>query len=272
MSRRVVTAIVLATGGLASVYEVHAFALVVLAVAIGSLVELHKLAQKTGQEYVFPAALAATIAYIGLALFGLLERYEGTLIGITIPVVALWALKGKTQGYLARSAVTLLAICYVGKLLSYFLLIRSQALNGVALTVLAIVLIASTDIFAMLIGKRFGRRRLGPISPAKTVEGAFGGLIAAMLAGGVASVVWPSFHFSLLQGIGVGCVTSVAAQLGDLVESALKRDAGIKDAGTALSGHGGVLDRFDSYIFGGAAFYAALAFLDRLPGLITEYL
>jgi phosphatidate cytidylyltransferase len=272
MSRRVVTAIVLATVGLASIYNVYAFALIVIAVATGSLFELRFLTQKTGQARVLPPAFAATFAYLGLAMFGLLGRYEGVLLGVTVPVVLLWALSGDTRGYLARSGATLLAVCYVGKLLSYFLVIRSQALHGAALTVLVIVLIAFTDIFAMLVGKRFGHTPLAAISPAKTLEGSIGGLLAATIAGGLATLVWPSYHFTVAQGACVGCVTSIAAQLGDLVESALKRDAGMKDAGTALSGHGGVLDRFDSYLFGGAAFYAALIVLDRLPGNFTEYL
>jgi phosphatidate cytidylyltransferase len=71
--------------------------------------------------------------------------------------------------------------------------------------------------------------------------------------------------FSWLDGAFVGAVTSVAAQVGDIVESALKRDARVKDAGTLLAGHGGILDRFDSYTFGGIAFYAALYVTHHIP-------
>jgi phosphatidate cytidylyltransferase len=120
-----------------------------------------------------------------------------------------------------------------------------------------IVLIACTDIFAMLVGSALGRRPLTPLSPGKTVEGAVGGFAAALLAGAAIALV-PFAHVAWWQGAVVGAIVSVAAQAGDLVESALKRDARVKDAGRLIAGHGGVLDRFDSYIFGGIAFYFAL--------------
>ncbi len=77
--------------------------------------------------------------------------------------------------------------------------------------------------------------------------------------------LWPPIHFAWWQGALIGAITSVAAQAGDLVESALKRDARVKDAGTAFLGHGGWLDRFDSYIFGGVAFYGAVWMVLHLP-------
>jgi len=267
--RRVVVGIVLAVIGLASVYDLRTFTLLVCAIACGSLLELQELTKKSGQPLIAPLAFAASIAYLVLAMCGLLARYEGVLLAITMLAVLAWSMWGERQGYLVRSAATLLAVLYVGKLLSYFIAIRREPGAGAILTVMVIFLVACTDIFAMLIGKRFGRTKLTSISPAKTIEGACGGMAASAIIGVLFAVLCPDTHLAVWQGAFVGIFTSVAAQIGDLVESALKRDALVKDTGTALMGHGGVLDRFDSYLFGGIAFYAALYLLARLP---SEYL
>jgi phosphatidate cytidylyltransferase len=118
-------------------------------------------------------------------------------------------------------------------------------------------LVALTDVAAMLTGVCIGRTPLTRLSPKKTVEGAVGGLATAIASGMLIGSI-PQLHFAWWQGAFIGAVTSFAAQAGDIVESALKRDARVKDAGNAIAGHGGVLDRFDSFIFGGIAFYFAL--------------
>ena len=91
-----------------------------------------------------------------------------------------------------------------------------------------------------------------------------GGLLATTAVGASFGLI-PALHISWWDGILIGSITSVAAQCGDIVESALKRDALVKDAGRFLAGHGGILDRFDSYTFGGIAFYAALYITGHIP-------
>jgi len=132
--------------------------------------------------------------------------------------------------------------------------------------VLALTIIIATwanDIFSYAAGKLFGQTKLAPgISPGKTIEGAIAGLVAAVLA-----VVFVLRGFGAPGGLGgaqvlvLGLGLGLAAQLGDLFESQLKRNAGMKDSGAAIPGHGGFLDRFDSLIFTAAVGYYLAALL-----------
>lgn len=110
------------------------------------------------------------------------------------------------------------------------------------------VMIWTFDTFAYLSGKKFGKHKLAPsISPKKTWEGFAGGLIASLMA----AAAWHSYHhqFELMQWILLAVVASVAGTFGDLFESQLKRKAGVKDSGSLIPGHGGILDRIDSILF-----------------------
>jgi len=261
-SRRVWIGVVLAAIGIAAVFYAPAFALLVEAIAIGSLWELGKLAESKGVGLEFTVAALAVTAYIALTFFGRIGRYEGDLLSVTV-VAALATATFLERGHqLMRTAFTLLGVLYIGKLISYFVAIRALPELGVPLTIMVIVLVALTDIAAMLVGTTLGRTPLTPISPRKTVEGSIGGLIVTMLAaiGFTIALHWPWW-----EGMSIGFVTSLAAQAGDLIESALKRDAKVKDAGSAIGGHGGVLDRFDSYLFGGIAFYVSLFMFHITP-------
>jgi phosphatidate cytidylyltransferase len=261
---RIAIGLMLAIFGLSSVFYAPAFTAFVMLVAIGSLWEFAELSARKGTTLDYPVALVAVIAYLLLTALGLIHRWEGVLLGATVIVALGRVTLSSRGGYLARSGYTLLAVLYIGKLLSYFLTIRGVPQLGIPLTLYAVVLIAMTDIFCMVVGVLFGKTPLTRISPRKTVEGALGGLGAAVICG-TAFALTPALHLAWWQGVLVGLLTSIAAQAGDLVESALKRDARVKDAGSAVGGHGGVLDRFDSYIFGGIAFYFSLFLIGIVP-------
>jgi phosphatidate cytidylyltransferase len=155
-------------------------------------------------------------------------------------------------------AWTIVGALYVGWLLSYWLNLRGLA-DGRNWVYLAMLTTFANDTGAFFIGRAKGKHKLAPtISPAKTWGGAIGGLISAILAAVVIAMVLnliSPFTFKYWQIILLGFLVGLFAQLGDLVESLLKRSMGVKESGNLLPGHGGILDRFDSLIFVGAVVY-----------------
>lgn len=256
-ARRVAIGLALAIVGIGCVFWAPAFAALVALIAVGCLWEFDKLALRKGTPVELAVAAPAALAYVVLTFFGVIHKYESFLLAATIIATLLFATFAHKGRSLARSAFTLLAVLYIGKLVSYFITIRGIPDTGWAFTIYAILITALTDIFAMLIGISLGRTPLTQISPKKTVEGAIGGFAAGVIVGAIFGMV-PPIGLPWWQGAIIGAITSFAAQAGDLVESGLKRDARVKNAGSAIGSHGGVLDRFDSYLFAGPAFYFAL--------------
>lgn len=171
--------------------------------------------------------------------------------------VAIWA-RGVEGEPLVAVAVTLFGALYAGGLLSAGVLLRhlpgvENAWHGTALVFAPVLLTWASDTSAYFVGRLFGRRKLIPrVSPGKTVEGAAGAVAGTIVVAGLYSEVLRSFDAYALDvptALAFGLLVSVAAQIGDLAESLLKRDAGVKDSGTLFPGHGGVLDRLDSLLF-----------------------
>jgi phosphatidate cytidylyltransferase len=196
-------------------------------------------------------------------------------IGIYISFFRLLFRHDNPPATIADIASTILGFIYVGWLPSHLVLLRNLTPQGMPLTDnplqqpgLAYVwatlfIIWSTDVFAYYIGKKIGKRLLYPqISPKKTLEGAVGGFLVAIVFSVAIAYLTDHyifachpFKFNLWQAPLMGAIISIAAQLGDLCESLLKRDAGIKDSGDMIPGHGGFLDRGDSIIIGSAVAY-----------------
>ncbi|MDO8885458.1 phosphatidate cytidylyltransferase, partial [Candidatus Oleimmundimicrobium sp.] len=152
------------------------------------------------------------------------------------------------------AALTVVASIYIGFSLSHLILIRGIAERGVQLVLAVILATWVFDTSAYFVGSLFGKTKLAPkISPHKTLEGAMGGLlITSIAAGSFCFIPFLNFIERILLGAGI----AIFGQMGDLFESKLKRIAGLKDSGSLLPGHGGILDRFDSLILSApAAFY-----------------
>ncbi len=169
----------------------------------------------------------------------------------------------KTKQPLLSATATVSGVLYTGVTLSFALLLRHLPeargapaeipMEGFLLIMLPVAVTTLGDSAAYFVGRKVGRRRLAPkVSPGKTVEGAIGGLAGAVITGFVLGLFMGDFENLVLSApicAVIGLVLGIAGQLGDLSESILKREAGVKDSGRLLPGHGGFLDRFDSLLF-----------------------
>lgn len=156
--------------------------------------------------------------------------------------------------------VTLAGILYFGWIGSYLISLRELP-EGVWWVLLALPSVWLADSGAYFIGRAFGRHKLSPrLSPKKTWEGYLGGVLFGVLGGALLAYIWsfwtgPSSNITPLNGALIGLVLSVITPLGDLGESMIKRQVGVKDSGTLLPGHGGVFDRIDSWLWAGVLGY-----------------
>lgn len=200
-------------------------------------------------------------------------------------VICGWLLLQPRTGTIADIAASIFGLFYLGFLPSHWIKLRdlldpvlaprlSGAMpligwpwsSGLALTLLACFLIVATDIGSYVIGRRLGRHPLSPISPGKTIEGALGGIACSMLVGAIGGSLL-GWSWGLLIGTLLGALVALFALVGDLTESMMKRDAGLKDSGDAIPGHGGILDRIDSYLFVPAVVYSLVTLvIPLLPG------
>lgn len=219
-----------------------------------------------------PAA-KTTLAVSQALLF--IATFSSTLADAVMPVagtfICFYLLFQPKLATIADISTSILGLFYGGYLPSYWVRLRSlgsattanipfagylpetwvdfRALpEGLIFTALAFFCIWAADIGAYTFGRLFGRTRLSDISPKKTVEGAIFGVVAsvAVAIAGAWYLKWP---FWALTGLSLGLLIGIASLLGDLTESMMKRDAGVKDSGQLIPGHGGILDRADSYVF-----------------------
>jgi phosphatidate cytidylyltransferase len=264
--KRVITGVLIAVAGLATVFSAPLFGVLVLVIGILSSIEFARLSQRAGAAASLWVVLPAVSAYIVGTFFGRIERFESGILVVVVIAAMFAALAGGIDRFAVRWGMTVLAVLYLGKIGSYLIAIRQIHGDGLAYMLWFIIIVGLTDTMAMLGGLRFGRTPMLPrISPNKTWEGAATGFVVATAAGTVLAGV-PHVGLPWYIGLAFSAGVSIAALVGDLVESALKRNAQVKDSGNIIAGHGGVLDRFDSYLFAAVVGYAVLLWFGRVAG------
>ena len=253
------------------------FLVFIISVAVMSLNEYYHMAYQKEEPFFLTGHFLA-ITLIMLAFFSELRSFwHSPLIqcaSIILLGFFLMELAFRRIYFPARKlAITLRGVAYIGWLYAYFILIRNLPF-GKELVFLVLFTIWSLDIMAYVVGMTLGKHKLSPdISPKKTLEGALGGFLAAVfmayiLASGVLQDTFPStvnrffaIHFGAWHSLILGAIIGILGQAGDLYESLIKRTYHVKDSSNILPGHGGILDRADSFILLAPVVYYYLAWL-----------
>jgi phosphatidate cytidylyltransferase len=208
--------------------------------------------QRAGFDPLMPVGVTATVGAV-LVAYNYGESALPLVIVLSVVVCLVWYLiSAGGERPMANIGATLLGICWIGIFGAFAgLLLAGDPFgdHGISYLLAAIVPTIGYDVGALFVGRSAGSRPLSSASPNKTVEGLVGGMVVAVVGGLLLGSFGPFPFDSAVEGLKIGLVVAIAAPLGDLSESLIKRDLGIKDMGTLLPGHGGVLDRFDALIF-----------------------
>ena len=252
MKQRIITAVVAAAVFLPIVvYGNFPFIALMYLMATVGLYELLKMNKISFSS--FPSILAFVMLWILLVptanadWMHNLHMTKEHLIGIGILFLLIYTVTSKNRFTFDSVGFVLISVLYVG--MGFYYLTETRLEVGLVYVFFVLFTLWATDSGAYFVGKSFGKNKLWPeISPNKTVEGAIGGVICALLVALLFSL-FTEIGESLTKLLVMGTVIAVFGQMGDLVQSAFKRHYGVKDSGNILPGHGGILDRSDSWIF-----------------------
>ena len=239
----------------ATLFSKLTFVLLLLAITLGGEWEFYRLAKKAGtspQRFVGMLAGTMMIVAAAAALHEILAITAVLMVAfmILIPMPLIFELYRKSVTPMANVGITYAGVIYVAlpmALLTFFPMMLGNGEWKPWSVILYIFIIWANDVFAYLFGITLGKHRLFErISPKKSWEGFFGGLLGAMAMGFVAAKVLDA---NVALWIGLALIAAITGVFGDLVESLLKRSVDVKDSGSFIPGHGGWLDRFDALIF-----------------------
>ena len=218
-----------------------------------AVIEFYQLSARLGARPWVAAGTALTVALVFAAQFPAYHLAVPAYLVMLGALMVTYVLRQNYDGFLLGWAATLAGSAYTGGMLSHLVLLRNLP-NGLLWVALAILTTWGTDTAAYFVGTTLGKRPFFPrISPRKTIEGAIAGIIAGTLI--TIGIGIPFLHLSWPLAASLGLLTALATTFGDLAESLIKRQAGVKDSGNLIPGHGGALDRIDSLLFSGVAVY-----------------
>lgn len=230
--------------------------------AVAAVLALHEYALmiRSLRPVVLAAYAGALLSLLGARLGGLEWTVAGFLSTMVLAFVLHWLAETRQSATIAIAS-TVLGAGWIGLCLGHLLLLREIPDNGELATFTVLLAVWAGDIGAFFAGRLIGRHRLAPtLSPGKTWEGFLFGTAATIFVAFVA--LYKQDYLSIPESLVLGAVIAVAAPVGDLFESALKRDMQVKDSGRLLAAHGGVLDRIDSLLFAVVAAYYMLRAFD----------
>lgn len=241
----------------AAVLHPLAFAGLLYLFAVGAVIEWKRALERHGRRIPMVPLIAATL---GLGVATYYGKAEGLVVALLVGCagVVAWRIGDeRIENTLADSLAGVLTLLWIPFLAS-FLFLLELADDGWERVVIVVLAVVGNDTGALIAGMLFGRHKLLPrVSPAKTWEGAIGGVVLGTLAASVAAFFF--FDGKWYIGVATGIACTIAAVFGDLAESALKRDIQVKDMSTVLPGHGGILDRIDSLLFAAPVGYVVFA-------------
>ena len=232
-------------------------------VAVAVILGLREISRALSQSKIYISFLALSLATIGLIYATWVGGVAGLAVAtaIAFPILLISLLPRGPEGFVASATATTLSLIYL-PFMAGFLVLLAREDSGLARVMTFVVLVGCNDTFGYLVGVLVGKHPMVPkISPKKSWEGLAGSIIFTTLGGVLA------FHYILdMQwyfGVIAGLMIVFTATSGDLIESALKRDMSLKDMGSLLPGHGGMLDRLDSVLLSAPALFLALEIVKR---------